>query len=96
MIAKSVSYQHLFRGITAFSSADRKTLFAARAVAKYVLGLELDELEAMLLGEAVNIGAYGPDERGDDGRVLDAAVFNLESDSKHDQAIEFALSLIHI
>ena len=90
MIAKSVSYQHLFRGITAFSSADRKTLFAARAVAKYVLGLELDELEAMLLGEAVNIGAYGPDERGDDGRVLDAAVFNLESDSKHDQAIEFA------
>lgn len=90
MIAKSISYQHLFTGITTISSADRKALFAGHAVAKYLLGLELDNDETALVREAGNIGAYGPDARGVDTRVLDAAVFNLEQGTQRDQAIEFA------
>lgn len=90
MIAKSISYQHLFKGITTISSADRKALFAGWAVAKYVLGLELDADEAALIREASNIGTYGPDGRGEDARVLDANVFNLDEGSQHDQALEFA------
>lgn len=90
MIAKSISYQHLFTGITTISSADRKALYAGHAVAKYVLGLELDEEEATLVREASTIGAYGPDARGADTRVLDAAVFNLEEGNQRDQALEFA------
>jgi hypothetical protein len=90
MIAKSISYQHLFTGITTISSADRKALFAGHAVAKYVLGLELDEDETRLVREASNIGAYGPDSRGADTRVLDKAVFNLEEGTQRDQALEFA------
>jgi hypothetical protein len=90
MIAKSISYQHLFRGITTISSADRKALFAGWAVAKYVLGLELDADETALIREASNISVYGPDGRGDDARVLDAKVFNLDGNTQHDQALEFA------
>lgn len=90
MIAKSISYRHLFAGISTISSADRKALFAGWAVAKYVLGLELDGEEAAFVREASNIGAYGPDGRGKDARVLDAAVFNLEEGTRDDQALEFA------
>lgn len=90
MIAKSISYRHLFAGISTISSADRKALFAGWAVAKYVLGLELDGEEAAFVREASNIGAYGPDSRAKDVRVLDAAVFNLEEGTRDDQALEFA------
>ena len=90
MIAKIISYRHLFAGISTISSADRKALFAGWAVAKYVLGLELDGEEAAFVREASNIGAYGPDGRGKDARVLDAAVFNLEEGTRDDQALEFA------
>lgn len=90
MIAKSISYAHLFKDIATISSGDRRALFAGWAVAKYVLGLELDRDEATLVREASNIGSYGPDDRGDDTRVLDAAMFNLEEGTEQDQALEFA------
>ena len=90
MIAKSISYAHLFKDIATISSGDRRALFAGWAVAKYVLGLELDQDEATLVREASNIGSYGPDDRGDDTRVLDAAIFNLEEGTEQDQALEFA------
>lgn len=90
MIAKSISYSHLFKGIALTSSADRTALFAGWAVAKYVLGLELEEQEVSLLRDVNNIGAYGPNDRGDTERVLDAATFKLEQGSAEDQALEFA------
>lgn len=90
MIAKSISYAHLFRDIATIASADRKALFGGWAVAKYVLGLALDHDEAMLVREASHIGAYGSDDRGDDTRVLDAAIFNLEEGTEQDHALEFA------
>ena len=90
MIAKSISYSHLFTGINLTSSADRKALFAGWAVAKYVLGLELDEQEITLFQEVSAVGAYGPADRGDSDRVLDAATFNLEDAPVEDKALEFA------
>jgi hypothetical protein len=90
VIAKSISYRHLFRGIATISSADRRALFAGWGVAKYVLGLQLGEDEISLIREASEIGAYGPDNRGEDTRVLDAAVFNLEEGTREEQALEFA------
>lgn len=90
MIAKSIFYAHLFKDIATISSADRKALFAGWAVAKYVLGLELDQDEVTLVREASNIGSYGADDRGDDTRVLDAAIFNLEEGTEQDRALEFA------
>lgn len=90
MIAKSISYAHLFKDIATISSADRRALFAGWAVAKYVLGLQLDQDEATLVREAHNIGSYGPDHRSDDTRVLDAAIFNLEEGTEPDKALEFA------
>ena len=90
MIGKSISYAHLFNGLTMTSSADRRALFAGWAVAKYILGLELEEQEITLLREASAVATYGPDDRGDPERVLDAATFNLEEASPEDQALEFA------
>lgn len=90
MIAKCISYAHLFKDIATISSVDRKALFAGWAVAKYVLGLELDQDEVTFVREASNIGSYGPDDRGDDTRVLDAAIFNLEEGTEQDRALEFA------
>lgn len=90
MIAKSISYAHLFRDIATISSADRKALFAGWAVAKYVLDLELGQDESTLVREASNIGSYGPDDRDDDTRVLDVAIFNLEEGTEQDRALEFA------
>lgn len=90
MIGKSISYAHLFNGITLTSSADRRALFAGWAVAKYILGFELEEQEIMLLREASAVATYGPDNRGDPERVLDAVTFNLEEASAEDQALEFA------
>jgi len=90
MIAKSISYAHLFRDVATIASADRKALFAGWAVAKYVLGLGLDQDEAMFVREASHIGAYGSDDRGDDTRVLDSAIFNLEEGTAQDRALEFA------
>lgn len=90
MIAKSISYAHLFDGITLTSSADRRALFAGWAVAKYVLGLALEKQEIALLQEVSAVGTYGPDDRGDSERVLDAATFNVEEASAENRALEFA------
>lgn len=90
MITKSISYAHLFNGITLTSSADRRALFAGWAVAKYILGLELEEQDITLLREVSAVGTYGPDDRGDSERVLEAATFNLEEASAEDQVLEFA------
>jgi len=90
VIAKSIPYADLFKGLALLSTKDRKALMVGWAVAKYVAGLQPDEAERAALEEVGRVARYGQEDHGDAVRVEDRETFHLEGADLDAKALEFA------